>query len=421
MKKLFVFVLVLAFVSLQLLTAGGNRDSAGRAGGDSEGIGGSLLIWLPSNNDAVAEALIKAFNAIHPDVLIEYQTVSRTNARQMVTLAGPSGVGPDVFSIPHDQASLAINDGILEPLPRSMQQRLIGRIYESAMGTIIREGTLYGVLYQIENPAFFYNKDLVSRPPQSFEEIIAFARTWNNPANSQYAFRFPVNSAYNNYIFFTPYGYSLFGPNMDDWRNPGFDSPAVARGLAFHISLRQIFNFPSADATSESTVGAFIRGEVPFTITGPWDITSMINAGLNFGITRFPTINGVQPVGFSGVQIAVVSSYSTNFPAAFAFAEFMASEEAASIYYTLMNSITSLVDTSGVPGLSDDEYVQGILQQTPYSVPMPMIPEISAFWPVMMDMLSFTWDGLLTIEQAQAKAMDDYELLMRAMGQSMYD
>ena len=415
MKKLIFVILVFTV----LLGACQNRSSTGQTSGASEGLSGTLVFWF--GNIPVAEALMEAFNVIHPNVTFEFERVG-SQSRPMATLAGPAGTGPDVFSIPHDQSSMAIEDGILEPIPPSTHARLRGLIHESAMETITRDGILYGIPYQTENIAFFYNKDIVSNPPSSFEEIIEFSRTWNDPANGRFALRWPVNNPYFNYMFFTPFGFSVFGSTMDDYRNPGFDSSAMAQGLAFHSSLRQVQNMPAAD-TSGGTPGtnAFMSGDAPFLISGPWDIINIRNSGLNFGITRFPTINGVQPVCFSGVQLAVVSSYSKNFEAAFAFAEFLASEEAAYIYYSVGNFITALADISRIPGLADDVYVQGILEQTPYTVPMPIIPEMSPFFTVMDETLMFAWDGQLTIPEAQARAMDSFEVLINVTGRSIFD
>ena len=415
MKKLFLVFLVLTI----LLGACQNRSSTGQTGDSSDGLSGTLVFWF--GNIPVAEALMEAFNAIHPNVVFEFERVG-SSARPMATLAGPAGTGPDVFAIPHDQSSMALEDGILEPIPASIHARLQGRINEAAMETIIRDGIIYGIPFQTDNIAFFYNRDIVSHPPSSFEEIIEFSRTWNDPANGRYALRWPVDNPYFNYMFFTPFGFSVFGPTMDDYRNPGFDSSAMAQGLAFHNSLRQVQNMPAADTSAGGpATNAFMRGDAPFLISGPWDITNIINSGVNFGITRFPTINGVQPVAFSGVQLAVVSSYSKNFEAAFAFAEFMASEEAAYIYYSVGNNITTLADISRIPGLADDEYIRGILQQTPYTVPMPVLSEMSPFFVVMGETLEFVWEGQLTIPQAQARAMDSYEVLINITGKSIFD
>ena len=42
-------------------------------------------------------------------------------------------------------------------------------------------------------------------------------------------------------------------------------------------------------------------------------------------------------------------------------------------------------------------------------------------WQPTMAMMEFVWDGKLTVEEAQAKAMEDYELLLNGNGESMYD
>jgi arabinogalactan oligomer/maltooligosaccharide transport system substrate-binding protein len=70
-----------------------------------------------------------------------------------------------------------------------------------------------------------------------------------------------VDDSYHNYFFLTAFGMQLFGPDMDDFKMPGFDSDGARRGVEFHKSLRQYYNVNTADATWDSTVAAFQRGE----------------------------------------------------------------------------------------------------------------------------------------------------------------
>ena len=61
----------------------------------------------------------------------------------------------------------------------------------------------------------------------------------------------------------------------------------------------------------------FAKGTVPYIIVGPWAISEIQkNADFEWGITTIPTINGNQPVTFSGNIIACISSYTKNAEAA---------------------------------------------------------------------------------------------------------
>jgi ABC-type glycerol-3-phosphate transport system substrate-binding protein len=105
--------------------------------------------------------------------------------------------------------------------------------------------------------------------PQSFEEVIAFAQKYNNPGQNKWALRWQVDDSYHNYFFLTAFGMRIFGPDMDDYRNPGFDSPAAGQGVDFFRSLRSIYNVNVADADWNNTVAAFQNGDVPLSSSPP--------------------------------------------------------------------------------------------------------------------------------------------------------
>jgi arabinogalactan oligomer/maltooligosaccharide transport system substrate-binding protein len=397
-----------------------NKEKAGStpaaSAGSSPGISGELTVWM--DNDQWAGAVIDAFTKKYPGVTVSYQNVGNVDTRGKVSLDGPAGIGPDVFLMPHDHIGLAVADGLCEPFDAEAQAKYAAGMLEASIKTCTSEGKLYAVPISTENIAFFYNKDLLgSTPvPQSFEEVVAFAQKWNNPAQNKWALRWQVDDAYHNYFFLTAFGMKVFGPNMDDYHNPGFDSPEAAKGVDFYRSLRAIYNVNVSDADWNGTVAAFQNGEVPFTITGPWAIADARKNGVNFGITKLPTINGSQPRCFSGNIIAAVSSYAKNFDAGFAFVDFLASPEGQTIQFEQTGKLTTLKDASLVGGISDDPYLMGVAEQSPYADPMPVIPEVNQMWDALKNLFTFTWDNSLTTAQAQAKAMDTYDTALQLAG-----
>jgi arabinogalactan oligomer/maltooligosaccharide transport system substrate-binding protein len=94
----------------------------------------------------------------------------------------------------------------------------------------------------------------------------------------------------------------------------------------------------------------------------------------------------------------------------------MVSEEGATIQYQYMRNMTSRRDIDAIPGLRDDPFLLGMLEQTPYTVPMPTIPQVNMVWTPISEMFNFTWSGELTIEEAQERAMDTYRLLLTVAG-----
>ena len=411
MKKHF---LIISVICGTLIIAGACAGLPERGGND--GLAGELMIWLDS--DAWARETIAAFRNLHPNLRVRYQKVGSIDSRSKVTLEGPSGMGPDVFIMAHDNMGTAILDGICEPFPVELHERYEGLILETALKTCVSDGVLYGVPLSTENIAFFYNKNLLGNNPvpQSFEEIIAFAEKWNNPRLNKYALRWPVEDAYYNYFFLTAAGMSLFGPDMNDYKNPGWDSKAAADGLRFFQKLRGIFNVPSSDTYQDATVGLFIRGEAPFTITGPWSLNDMKRSRLNFGVTKLPTINGNQPRCFSGAIVAAVSSYSENKEAAFAFTEFLAGIEGETLMYRTTGKLAAYKDISEIEGLRDDPYLKGIQEQAPFADPMPVIPEMAHAWEIQKNLFVSVWNNTQTIEAAQKTAMSAYDTALLMSG-----
>jgi arabinogalactan oligomer/maltooligosaccharide transport system substrate-binding protein len=408
----------LVFGISALLFNRAQAQEAAKEASEGGGISGSLMVWL--DNDDWAAAVIAGFNKKYPQVTVRYENVGNVDARGKVSLDGPAGIGPDVFLMPHDHMGNAIIDDICWPFSPEDQKRYGEFLLEASLKTCTFEGSLYGLPISTENIAFFYNKDLLGNAPvpKTFEELEAFAEKWNNPGANKWALRWTVDDSYHNYFFLTAFGMELFGPGMDDFKNPGWDGEAARKGIEFHHSLRQYYNVNTADATWDTTVAAFQRGEVPFTITGPWAIGEAKKNGVNFGITKLPTIQGKQPRCFSGNIIAAVSSYSKNPLAATAFVDYLASAEGEAIQFRSTGKLAAYKDISGIEGLRDDPLLRGILEQSPYADPMPIIPEVYQMWDALKALFTFTWDNQLSVSEAQKKAMETYDTALMMAGKS---
>jgi arabinogalactan oligomer/maltooligosaccharide transport system substrate-binding protein len=308
-------------------------------------------------------------------------------------------------------------DGLIEPIPEGLQAHLESQLISAAVGTTMHNGRMHTVPFQVENIALFYNRDLWgSTPPATWEEVLEFSQGWNDPANNQWTMTWEAGVGFHNFIWLTAGGMELFGPNNDDFRNIGFDSPGAALGLDYYLRMRQLFDIPMADINWNTGEERFRLGEIPLTITGPWAIHESLQNGVNFGVTRFPTIEGRQPYAFSGVMQVAISSYSLNKPWAYAFAEFMVSPEGAAILYEYRHMMTTRMDVDLIPGLSDDPYLLGIAEQSPFTIPMPTIPEVSFMWAPLDEFFQFVWDGDLTIAESQERAMETYRTLLTVAG-----
>ena len=420
MQKIYFGIIILAVFISACAYDGSSTSGAtdgGIFGGELTDEPVELLVWM--DNEDWAMAAMQAFANIYPNVTFQFQQMGNVDSRGYMQLDGPAGLGADVFMLVHDQVTFAISDGLIEPVPEDLQEKWEEELVASAVQTATHDGRMHAVPVAVENIALFYNKQLWGpEPPQTWEEIIEFSRTYNNPATNDWTMAWDVGNSYLNFIWLTAGGMQLFGPNMDDYRQPNFDSPEAARGIELFLSMRQLFDLPLTDINFNTGEERFRLGEVPFTLTGPWAFRDLRENGVDFGVARIPTIGEVQPIAFSGNILAAVSSFSppSKQPWAYAFIDFLVSEEGATIMFDEMYTMTSRRDIAAIPGLSDDPHFAGIAQQTPYTVPMPTIPQVAQMWNPIEEMLRFTWDGDLTIPEAQERAMDTYRLLLSVAG-----
>lgn len=375
--------------------------------------GATLKVWV--DNPDYGDALLAAWDAKGYGVPLEYEEVGTVDQRQKLELDGPAGIGADVIQVPHDHVTTLIDSGNVMEIQPELRAVLEGRLAETAMATANVDGKQYGAAIITESIALFYNKDLVGDfRPETFEELVAWAADYK-AETGDWGIGWQVDDAYHNYFFLTAYGFRVFGPDSMDADNPGWDSDAVAKGLEFYKSVReQAFDVPSPDAQWDTTVSKFQTGDLPFTLTGPWAIGDALNNGVNFGITTIPTIDGNQPYTFSGAQILLLSAYTEYPNAAHNLMSFMASEEGLGLLYDVTGKLPAVKDPSTIPGLADDELLSGIAAQANFSYPMPTIKEIQFMWEPQKNLFQFVWNGDLTIEESQAKAMADYEVARAA-------
>lgn len=365
----------------------------------------TLKVWESSGPEKkfIQEA-IRAYGKINKAVKITYENVESTDARSKIELDGPAGVGADIFVAPHDHIGALVQGGHV--LPVDDAAAYMDNFLDMAKKGAAYNGVVYGYPMGAETYALFYNKDLVKTAPKTWDEVIAFAKTFNNKAENKYALVWPVSDGYYGYMFMESFGAPLFGPNGDDRKQHNLNSPAAIKGLTYFQNLRsQILDIPAADASGDFCNAEFTERKAAMIIVGPWKTNDFKNAGINFGITTLPAFPGTNhPANsFSGVRLAFVSSYSEFPEEAKEFAKFITSKEMLERRFELTDQIPPRKDIK-----TDNEYSNGIKAQLEYASPMPTIPQLGTYWNSMGSAYSGIWDGddVKTDLDAAAAAME---------------
>ncbi|WP_455715946.1 sugar ABC transporter substrate-binding protein [Anaerosporobacter sp.] len=371
--------------------------------------GAELVFW--TSNKEYGDAIAKAFEAKYGVPVTVAQEGMGTVDK--IALSGPSGEGADVFITGHDNFQKGLSSGVFMELEDAVVDNVKSKVAESGTKTVINDGKMYGVPISIEVNCLFYNKDLVETPATTLEEIMEGAKTFNDPANNKFYLLCTIGDGYYEFPFLSAQGFQLFGVNGDDEGNPGFDTDEYEKGLELIASLHDVMPISSTDLNNKSSLKAsFMEGNVAYFMTGPWDVSQIKESGMNFGVTTLPTYQGNQLKPFAGVQCAFVSTF-TKYPiASELLANFLISDEGASILYKEFNGITTLSNIDNVEGLSDDPYLPAFVKQFESSVPMPSVSRISYFWSITQEIDRAVFDGQLTPADARKKSIENWNALL---------
>jgi arabinogalactan oligomer/maltooligosaccharide transport system substrate-binding protein len=158
----------------------------------------------------------------------------------------------------------------------------------------------------------------------------------------------------------------------------------------------------------------FEDGLIPYIIAGPWMHEAYKNAGLNYGVAQMPSIEveGVdKPTQtFAGAQMAAVYKYSQNPEDAIKFVEFLSSQEAMQLMYTMKGKLPALNNEglSTITGLIDDELLLAMAAQLATSIPMPTIPQVQYYWGPGETMIQRVWNNAVLPAAAAAEAEQSY-------------
>jgi len=413
LRKVFLAILILIFTG-GWLCAEGQQESSSRSGSSNSSVnsdqnvrpeaGASITVWETAGPNL--EFMKWAANEFEKEtgVSVRVEEVSDMAALNKMSTDGPAGRGADVFSMTHDGLGTAVSSGLIMP-NLVTSTRVKTEFMSAASRAVTYENKIYGFPHTIETIALFYNKDLLPNAPETFEEIVSFGRGWTNFRKNKYGLVVSPADLYTSYAFMTATGGYLFGNNGTNPSDIGLNKSGAIAGLNALLSLKPVNIQKSMDITSDVTNGLFTEGFVGAIISGPWSVYGFKKAGLNFGVTPLPTIDGKRLRPFSGVKLYAVSSY-TKFPrAAQLFAKYLTTNEMLLERFKRTDSIPPATALLGNPVLTSDPFVKAFVDQAQYSDPMPNIPAMQYCWDPFQAAMADVWDGSANLQTAMDNAV----------------
>ncbi|MGL6360456.1 extracellular solute-binding protein [Aeromonas hydrophila] len=134
---------------------------------------GELLVWEDIKKSNGIEEAVKAFEAKH-NVKVKILETPYAQQIEKLRLDGPAGIGPDVLVLPHDQVGTAVVQGLISEIKPGADY--LAGFTKPAVDAQTYEGKLYGLPKAVETIVMVYNKDLLPKAPESFDELVKAPR-----------------------------------------------------------------------------------------------------------------------------------------------------------------------------------------------------------------------------------------------------
>ena len=300
-------------------------------------------------------------------------------------LDGPAGIGPDLLSGPHNDVGDKSTQGIWAPIELSEEAR--NCLVPSAVDACTFQDNLYVVPLYMGTNLLIYNKDLVPTPPDTWDDLMTIIKDpkFDNNGDGSLGFLCNLGDFYNSAGFLWAAGGYMYGNDNTDPSEIGLNNEGAVQGATYVKELFELMPKGMGDRTSANDLmlGLFTEGKVGMMVRGTDVVTSLKDAGINYGLARMPKLpNGNVIANYSGFTGLAMSGYAHEPELATEFLNFIVQDEYADSFAKTTGLIPCnqkfLDDNS-----STDETIKAFNEQIQYSVPMVKIIEGNQTWDPM--------------------------------------
>jgi len=235
-------------------------------------------------------------------VKVTRTTFNNTDLIPKVLLAAQAKQLPDLLLVDNGDLQQIADTGALAALT-DFGVDTTG-VYQNLVSAGTYKGKLYGITPGINGMALFYNKDMFSaaglKPPTTWAEIRADAKALTKAGVYGMAFAAP-NTEEGSWQF-EPW---FWGAGADLSK---LDSPQAVQALQFWVDLvndgsasKSVVQWSQDDVNNQ-----FQAGKAAMQQNGPWNLTQLEKANVNFGVVPIPKPDGGTAPGPMGGEVLAI-------------------------------------------------------------------------------------------------------------------
>ncbi|XXF80035.1 extracellular solute-binding protein [Myxococcaceae bacterium GXIMD 01537] len=367
----------------------------------------SLKLWHAyrgGEEDALREAA--ALFTVQTGTKVDLLALPYDAYAAKLTNAIPHGAGPDVFIFNHERLRSFQRQKLLAPTGDNLER---AAYFSNAVEALEVDGQVYGYPLSLKCLALFVNTRLVPHPPKTTDELLRLLPALTDADRGRFGLAYESGDFY----FHAPFVFGFGGELFDANGRARFDSPGMAKSLAFVKGLQDARYIPQ-EATGALMKSLFNEGRAAMVISGPW-FASEIPASLPYTLVGLPTVSetGIPMRPFLGVEAAFVSARSTRPEQAQALARFLSVGPASLVRVSLGRQVPADLAAYDTPAVKADALIAAFREAAREATPMPNTLEMSRVWEPMKLTLRAVLQGGTEPQDAGALADRRYRALHR--------
>ncbi len=339
------------------------------------------------------EELLTRYDEEHEELTIQPLALPNDGYANKLESSIPRNNGPDVFVFAHERIGDWGPRGLINPVELEEGHHPV------AVEALTIEDQAWGVPLAAKCIALFYNPELVDRPPETTDELLALQ------AQAPFPVAWQATDGYYNVAWLHGFGGGLF---LDG--HVQLDQPGNAEGMAFALELAA--KGPQ-DPTGALITQLYNDRQAAVVINGPWFIGE-IAEGVPYKVAPLPTVGdtGKPASPFLTVDAAFVNGRGEHQPQAQELARWLGHEGAAS-RASKGRQLVSWLAAYEDEALADDEVLKAFRAQMDLSLPMPTDPDMGLTWEPMARAWRRVMRGAHQPETALAAAQTEFAIISR--------
>jgi arabinogalactan oligomer/maltooligosaccharide transport system substrate-binding protein len=364
-----------------------------------------IVVWHAYRGDekAAFEKVVGQYNAKQKDVAVRTLAVPYDAYADKITASVPRGKGPDVFIFAQDRLGGWVEAGqTIEPIDFFVDEKVTSQLVPGMMPAMTYRDTIYGLPLNYKSIAMIYNTALVKAPPKTTGELIKVAKGLTNVPSGRFGLAYEYSNFFFHAALMNAYGGQVFAPGP----KPVIDSPQNVAAAKTMLKWYKQDGVLPADPSSSLIANLFNEGKAAIVFSGPWFLGE-VQDKVKYAIAPLPTVDeaGGKPMRpWLTVEGVYVSAGSKNKEAAYAFAEYLVSTEAAAVLALEGGQLPTNKAVYADPRVMSNATLQGFRKQLDTAVPMPNYAEMTLMWSPVTTAMNKIVKGSATPEVALKEA-----------------